>query len=388
MPGAPPFLCDQLQYIIAQLYAGIADPDQLPVAFDAAARLCGAKGLLIGPLMPQSTPVPGLIAYASEVFHEAVPEYLSEFVAINPRKNWLTKNNIRDAVFSDENFLTSDEIKSHPFYNEFLQKHGNMRSCDRVASGVLDTGSLWISAQYGKSSGIPDQDQRQVFQLLSGHIAHAIGICRSLRRERERTLSFEVLINAYSCAAMVVDRNACIVTMNDHARKLHGHGLSYVGGQVFATSPVNATSWQRLLREAIAPSALGAAPSLLRLISPVDESMLLLRASPIQPSDQPASFLGAHEQSRFILIIAEKPGQMTGAAIERPLMMLGLTQAEARIAAMVGVGFSPDEAAEKHKIAVSTARLHLRRAYDKLGINRQSELARIASQLDKFGHRP
>lgn len=388
MSGVPPYFGDQLQYTIGQFYAGIADPDQIPIAFDAAARLCGAKGLLIGPLVPQTTPVPGLIAYASEVFHEAIPEYLSEFIAINPRKNWLTKHNIRDAVFSDEKLISDEEINSHPFYNEFLQKHGNMRSCDRVASGVLDTGSLWISAQYGTNSGVPDQDQRQVFQLLSGHIAHAIGLYRSLRRERARTLSFDALINAYGCAAIVVDRNACIVTMNDQARKLHGHGLSFVGGQVFATSPLHAASWQRFLREAITPSAPAAAPTLLRLVSPVDESTLLLRASPIQPSDQPASFLGANEQSRFILIIAETPGQSTGAAIERPLMMLGLTQAEARIAAMVGVGYSPDEAAEKHKITVSTARLHLRRAYDKLGINRQSELARIAAQLDKFGHRP
>lgn len=67
------------------------------------------------------------------------------------------------------------------------------------------------------------------------------------------------------------------------------------------------------------------------------------------------------------------------------LVLLGLTPAEARIAAQVGNGFSARQAAEALSLAENTVRSSLQLVYQKLGIGKQSELARIVTRLEGLG---
>ena len=57
--------------------------------------------------------------------------------------------------------------------------------------------------------------------------------------------------------------------------------------------------------------------------------------------------------------------------------ILGLTLGEARVAALVGSGVAPKEAAERLGIAESTARTVLKRVFAKAGVSRQSELVAL-----------
>ena len=60
---------------------------------------------------------------------------------------------------------------------------------------------------------------------------------------------------------------------------------------------------------------------------------------------------------------------------------LGLTPAEARLAVRLRFGLSLKEAAEDLGISVNTARNQLRNVFDKLGVNRQSDLVRHLTEL-------
>src|SRR5258708_36886692 len=61
--------------------------------------------------------------------------------------------------------------------------------------------------------------------------------------------------------------------------------------------------------------------------------------------------------------------------------ILGLTLAEARVAALVGSGQAPREAAGKLGITEETARTVLKRVFAKVGVSRQSELASLLTKL-------
>ena len=61
--------------------------------------------------------------------------------------------------------------------------------------------------------------------------------------------------------------------------------------------------------------------------------------------------------------------------------VLGVTLGEARIAALVGCGLSPKDAAERLGIAEETARSVLKRVFSKVGVSRQSELAAMMARL-------
>ena len=63
------------------------------------------------------------------------------------------------------------------------------------------------------------------------------------------------------------------------------------------------------------------------------------------------------------------------------LQLLGLTPGEARIAAAVGAGLPPREAALSLGLAESTVRSSLKVIFDKLGVRRQADLVRIVMRL-------
>ena len=85
-------------------------------------------------------------------------------------------------------------------------------------------------------------------------------------------------------------------------------------------------------------------------------------------------------QSRVIvLVIEQKSGEPADPAAVRDL--LGLTLGEARIAALVGSGLAPKEAAERLGIAEETARSVLKGVFGKVGVSRQGELVALLSKL-------
>jgi DNA-binding CsgD family transcriptional regulator len=85
------------------------------------------------------------------------------------------------------------------------------------------------------------------------------------------------------------------------------------------------------------------------------------------------------------LMLLSDPGSEAGGNPTRALQLLGLTPAEARIAALVGSGLSPRETAERVGNSEGTVRSALTQIYQKLDIGRQSELARIVARLETIG---
>jgi DNA-binding CsgD family transcriptional regulator len=81
----------------------------------------------------------------------------------------------------------------------------------------------------------------------------------------------------------------------------------------------------------------------------------------------------------IVLVIEQKLGEPADPAVVRDL--LNLTLGEARIAALIGAGLAPREAAERLGIAEDTARNVLKRVFSKIGVSRQSELAALLAKL-------
>jgi DNA-binding CsgD family transcriptional regulator len=87
-------------------------------------------------------------------------------------------------------------------------------------------------------------------------------------------------------------------------------------------------------------------------------------------------FLGA----RAILVFTDlkiRPGPEPG-LLRRAF---SLTAAEARLAAVIATGVSPEEAAERLEIARETARKQLKSVFEKTGAHRQGELVALLSRF-------
>lgn len=81
------------------------------------------------------------------------------------------------------------------------------------------------------------------------------------------------------------------------------------------------------------------------------------------------------------LVLVTDPAAPPGAPPARALQLLGLTPAEARIAALTGAGAAPRMVADQLGLTLNTVRSALKIVYGKLGIARQSQLATLVARL-------
>ena len=170
-------------------------------------------------------------------------------------------------------------------------------------------------------------------------------------------------------AVALVALDGTVLFINTLAREMLAGALN--GGRL--------TAWRRQDQ-----THLGAALSTLRpgRLSPPVALRRPGGALPILARALPTSAALTGERAALLLFndpIAPAP------SAELNLNLLGLTPAEARIAAQVGRGLTFREAAQVVGVAESTARSTLKSVYSKLGIGKQSELAVIVARLEGFG---
>jgi DNA-binding CsgD family transcriptional regulator len=99
-------------------------------------------------------------------------------------------------------------------------------------------------------------------------------------------------------------------------------------------------------------------------------------AAPLMPRGQVFDLAGR----RLALVIASRlSGPIT--AEERLRQAFGLTPAEARLAAELAAGKTPDEASEGRQISLATIRSQLRSVFQKTDTRRQAQLVQLVTRL-------
>ncbi len=169
-----------------------------------------------------------------------------------------------------------------------------------------------------------------------------------------------------------------VVFANPAGKRLLGDGLTIdVQRLLIASSPARAVLEQKLdavIRDDVTKLARDSKPVVLdrRGCSP-----LILYVLPVPAASASAQFL-THTRA-IVLAIKHEPGEPADPALVRDL--LGVTLGEARVAALVGAGLRPREAAQKLSVSEETVRTTLKRVFFKTGVSRQSELTALLSKL-------
>jgi DNA-binding CsgD family transcriptional regulator len=175
-------------------------------------------------------------------------------------------------------------------------------------------------------------------------------------------------------------RPAALVAKSGRVIFLNGEGEALLGGVV---DKGHLRTWRRREQrdlDRVVGTAVEAGPAALTepiALSTTDrDRTILAQAIPVSAAlaGEPAA-----------LVLFSDPTGLGNTDPTAPLELLGLTRAEARIAARVGNGMSARQAADVLAITENTVRSTLKVIYGKLGIGKQSELARILARLDGFG---
>jgi DNA-binding CsgD family transcriptional regulator len=181
------------------------------------------------------------------------------------------------------------------------------------------------------------------------------------------------LFSSMGRAAAIVGADGRLVTLNNRAEAMVAAGtVLLLDGRLRPSRRGDAAAFDQMLGNA-RPGGSERVSERVALSVPGDGHTVIAQALALDPRV-------AGPRKRLVLF--RDPAHEGGADPGPALQLLGLTPAEARVAALVGTGHSPRDAADELELSLNTVRSALKVIFDKLGVNRQSELAKLVARLE------
>lgn len=196
-------------------------------------------------------------------------------------------------------------------------------------------------------------------------------------KEQGQSLFFHFL-SRMSQPVAVVGRERVLTFMNRSAERLKGDVYDLIDGRLVGATRENEKVLAEITRWALDQT--GVEISAGRVMRSATLADVIVRSLPLEI--RPTA--DADEPSALAVLVFTDGSRTDQSVSAAALELLGLTPAEARTAALIGVGLAPREAAGELGLSESTVRTVLKRVYSKLQLSRQSELAVLVSRIDSI----
>lgn len=361
---------------ISRLYDAALDPELLPSAFDHVAEVCGSTGITLFPHDADESP----LTYVSSSILEAASEYFTDWLDRCPRVAYSKRNPIFDRVFWDGEILDEDTIKTDAYFRDYTRRHDLCYSVVRATTGLHRTARYIFSTPFSLKSGVPDDSQIRAFDILSGHAVRALQVYRKLAGTNPVAAGLETLMNHETHGVLIVNAFGNVVHANPVVARLAGDGLSIQKGRPVAATLDGQKSLDALIRNTIWPATQAPEQAPVALPRGPGRKPLLVQAIPLRAGEQVAAS-GLLRANAGALVLVVDPDMASPRTEAETFRLLGLTATEAKIASILGIGSSPEAAADMLGLSVGTVRNHIKRIFSKLDISRQGQLVDLAGRL-------
>ena len=354
------------------LYRAAVEPGLWREALHQFALTTGGVGTAMIPITPGN--IAGLIV--SPELDESNIEYTREWWQYDTRVLRIYSRKLNDGVCCEAELFTDEELARDPLRQEFLRGYGIGAFAAQLVAPMPNF-VVAFSVQRALERGQFEKQDLETLKLLGTHAARALLISNHLSWARAIEQTLSAALARLDCGAFVVDRSLKVIFANDAASRAIGDGLLLSRGQLKAQSAEHQALLTRLLQAALTLEAEAADLEAVALPRASGRRPLLVQAIPISPDTTDCGALS----SAAALIIIVDPEQRSTVSPIRALRLLGLTASEARLAALIGAGYTRAAAAEVLGISEATASDTIKQVYSKLDISRQSQLVHLVDRL-------
>ncbi len=366
MPALPPDDYPDTLDLLAVLFASLLDDAPWATFLDRLRNTAQASyATLI--LTPYAAYRPGLILTPG-ADPSVDADYASRIFTIDPFTG-LPEGKVSRLL----DFVADDAFK--PAFREFMSSF-EVLGVDIVLSDRIDA-RLRLTRAIDLPAFTPAEAAR--LQRLVPHVRVALSLFDRLATVQTEQRIYAGAIAQMAIGVIILDVHGKVVSVNTHAEAIltERDGIGLHDGMVVPVDPALA----RQLRVHIADP--GKAGSLtLRIDRPSGAGDLLLV---VDSASAPGRATTASGPATVLFLTDPARGRSVQAAAVRDL--LGLTQAEAAVAALLADGLSPADAATRIGISPNTVRSHLRSIFNKTGVKRQSQLVQLVHHsLPGLGH--
>lgn len=366
---------DAFDRVVASLHEASLDDARWPAASGLIDDMLRADGNSLG--FGTGTLEAGIQIYYAGFFRggqrlrELEREYFGVYYPRDERYPRLRR--LPDSkVLPVRKLYTDAELKTSAAYNELLARNRAGKGLNVRLDGPGGTRIIWTVNNPLDADGWSSA-QMELIQRLLPHIRQFVSVRQVLAGARALGASLAELLENTGPAVIQLDGRGRIVAASDRARDLlqAGDGLFDRDGMLFARSSADNTGLQDLLARALPSFGQQGSSGSTRVSRPAHLPPLVVHVNPVGRQETESR---AWPVATLVLVVdpASEPRIDPGLVATG----LGLTAMESRVAAMLAEGRAVQGIAAATGRKVATIRWHVRHIFNKLDINRQTELVR------------
>jgi DNA-binding CsgD family transcriptional regulator len=353
---------------IELLYRAAGEPELWPLALHRLSRACGGMGTAMIRITPGD---PAGLVLSSDL-QPFQAEYERDWATRDSRVARIFSRGLKGGVCAEPDLFTPEELKRDPLRQEFCRGQGMGSFAAQLVSpmpGLVVAFSVGRPLSWGEFEGA----ELDTLALLGRHAARALVVSSRLARADAAERGAEAALARLDCAAMLVEGDMRVTCANEAAARLRGE-IAIRDGRLRIVRSAHAAA-ARLIRAAVDETSEALGPVAVPRAG--GSKPLLLQAVPIPLG----SALFDPRGAGLALVLVVDPEGADTRSVDRELRLLGLTRAEARLAALLGTGLSRGQAAEALDISANTVDDTIKHVYAKLGLSRQADLVRLVQRL-------
>lgn len=363
---------------VEAIYAAAPNPALWPQALQAIADVFGDVGAILiwrrddggfGTIVS-----PTLITAQRD--YEEHGWYLRDLCAQRTveRELWL-----RGDAATDRHAVTDEEMATHPIYTEFFARH-DLRWRAIVGVAPDPHVSVFLAIQRSGRKEAHSDDELALATRLGRHVEKALRLSIRLLDTELANVGLGAALARLGIGVFALDEQARVVFANKAGETMLGDGLAISNERLLVAAASARADMEGVIAHMIRaePSDLAREPKPVLVRRAKTARPIAVYVLPVAIGAMPSAQFLTHTRA-IVLAIDPKSDEPADPTLVRDA--LGLTLGEAKVAALIGAGLPPREAAEKLGIAEETARTVLKRIYGKVGVSRQSELTALLSKI-------
>jgi DNA-binding CsgD family transcriptional regulator len=367
--------------IIIAIYRAAIHPELWAETLDLVADYLGVDS---GMVLHQSVSPDG-----SFIVHRRLREDLNQLFLQHYTKNpyafAFARAPIGKALVT-EALIEKEALRRSAFYADILAPQGiaeiiGVRHPDLSREGV---GGILFNVSMPRADDAEHAATR--LDHLVSHLSRAMDFTLLTSRLNASQRQLDRLLASVAGAAILLDRHGSILQMTAAAEMLLGQrdGLLAIKCSHLTLSAQTRDDSTRLttsIKQALAV-ARGEAQSLegmLQIKRPSGRRALLVQVTPLPP--QSFSPWDAFDAGARVMVQIVDPQASTEAQAERLRLLMGLTGAETRVAALLGSGLGLTETASALGVSLNTVKTHTRQVFAKAGVRSAAALVRLVTSI-------
>jgi DNA-binding CsgD family transcriptional regulator len=361
--------------IIGGIYDAALEPQQWPSALAALSAYARTRETMMA-LIDLKTLSHPFHAYA-HFSPPAVAVFFDRWA--NPEHNlWLQAGITKAPIgpcFNIDRVVPRSQLERTDHYRELLVP----AHTERCAAAILFRRPTMIAAYTShRSAQEPDIDRHDetLLSRFMPHLGRAVEIHRRLSGVAVAGRQSLEALHALASGVVLLDGEGLVLFANHSATEILrlGDGVTAAGARLVASAPDDQARLSRLVDDVTRTGQRHgqAAGGTLSLARPSGKRPLSLLVAPL--GDSPFDF---GTRIPVAVVFLSDPERAPAGPLQVLARRHGLTPRETTVAGFVATGTALPQVADALHISVSTARTHLYRVFDKVGVRRQSELIRV-----------